>query len=41
MKNKANGYGASDSLKAEEPGGIALGHHVNLGLAETRFCEDS
>src|SRR5688572_20143637 len=35
-----NRYGASDSLEAEEAGGIALGHHVDLGLAEALFCED-
>src|SRR5215510_12904764 len=30
-----------DSLEAEEAGGIALRHHVDLGLAEARSCEDS
>ena len=32
---------ASDSLEAEKAGGIGLGHHVDLRLAEALFCEDS
>ena len=32
---------AWNSLEAEKAGGILLGHHVDLGLAEARFCEDS
>src|ERR1700690_1041280 len=34
------GYGTSDSLQAEEAGGILPGHDVDLGLVEARFCED-
>src|SRR5262245_28436264 len=29
-----------DSLEAEKAGGVLFGHHVDLGLAEARFCED-
>ena len=30
-----------DSFQSEKAGGILPGHHVDLGLAEALFCEDS